>query len=386
MTVTDRWKTRDGLPSKDNGRGKRWRVRYRDPQGQQRARSFRLRQDADDFDLQNSVEVRTGVWADPTAGKQTFTAFAEHYVESNRARWRPTTERSQRQVIARTTPHLGLTPMARISHAQVQAMVDKWTKHYAPATVNLNVAALRTLFAFAVDEGVIGRDPSAKVKVPKRPRRRDAHLSHEDVDLILSKAQDSLRPFLASLAWCGLRLGEALGVQATDVDWLTATLHVRHQQSTEYANSNVTALLKTDAGRRDVPIPPTLVELASAQLVARRLVDGTLDGEWLWQSPRGGRMQRTTIDSEIRRIRRVTGVHFSAHHLRHYYGASLISAGVPIPQVAKMMGHASPQVTLRVYAYAMADDAEMARKAVSVMAEESGACVPDVYRTGIAGA
>jgi integrase len=159
-----------------------------------------------------------------------------------------------------------------------------------------------------------------------------------------------------------------LGFDVTGIDWNTGTATISQQQGTEYANTEVKGILKTHAAYRSVPVPPQLLELMSAMLAERRTETGWIDGENLWQGPNGGRLQAHNVDSEIRRIRQVTGIHFTAHYPRHYYGAALISAGVPIPQVSKMMGHKSPAVTMRIYAYAMADDAELGRKAVAEMA------------------
>lgn len=383
MAVVDRWKTKDGSPSREHGRGKRWMVRYRDPQGVQRSASFHRKVDAEHFAGEVTQSVRAGLWVDPAAGKQTFDAWASAWLELNRPQWRAATERSMRQIVThRISPHVGLTPMARLNPAQVQAMVNAWAAHYAPATVGLNVRTLRTIMLAAIDAGVIPRDPSAKVKVPKAPRRRNAHLSHEDVKVIIEAARGPVRPFLAALAWCGFRLGEALGLDVADVDFLTGTASVTKQQTTEYRDGQVAALPKTDAAVRDVPVPPQLIAMLSASLAERRLSEGAPPSGPLWASPTGGRLQRTTVDSEIRRIRRKTGVAFSAHHLRHYYGAALLSAGVPIPQVARQMGHASPAVTLRVYAYALAGDADLGRAAVAKIASESVACAPDVHPIG----
>ena len=112
-------------------------------------------------------------------------------------------------------------------------------------------------------------------------------------------------------------------------------------------------------------MPPALIDMLSASLAARRRTGGSLMGTHLWQVG-GKRLLRTVVDSEVRRIERHTKIEFSPHALRHYYyGASLISAGVPVPQVAKQIGHASAQVTMRVYAYAMADDEVRGRAAVA---------------------
>ena len=169
------------------------------------------------------------------------------------------------------------------------------------------------------------------------------------------------------------------------MDFLTGTVTVSKQLDTEHPGVRVVPFPKTEAGRRSVPVPPVLVDMLSALLASRRRADGSLAGEHLWTDPNGRRLLRTVVDSEVRRIERHTGLTFSPHHLRHYYGASLISHGVPIPQVSKQMGHAGPQVTMRVYAYAMTDDAAKGRAAAAEVAALSTPCAPDVHRRAAAG-
>lgn len=379
MTVTDRWHNRDESPSAGYGRGKRWLVRYRDPQGKQRSRSFARKADADAYDLKVRVQVAEATYVSPSAGRVAFAEYAERWLALQQ-HWRPSTRRSQEQMVKlRIVPHIGMTPMRVLNRGQVQAMVNGWRTKYAAATVTTTFSCLRTILASAIDDKVIAADPSAKVKVPTPPRRRNVDLSHEDVARILGMAKSELRPYFATLAWCGLRLGESLALDVADVDFLAGSLTVRRQMDTEDPKGRIVDYTKTDAGCREVPVPPDLVALCSTMLAARRRADGSLEGVHLWQAADGSRLLRTAVDSEVRRIERRTGLSFSPHHLRHYYGASLVSAGVPIPQVAKQMGHANPQVTMRVYAYAMKDDAEKGRTAVAALAQQSAPCAPDVH-------
>jgi integrase len=385
MAVVDRWHLSDGTRSTDYGRGKRWMVRYRNPQGQQKSKSFDTKAAATAHDVNVRGAVIDATYVDPKAGRETFAQYAERWL-ALQTHWRPSTRRSQEQMVnLRMVPHIGLTPMGTINRSQVQALVNAWRQDYSPSTVTATFSSLRTILSAAVDDRVIARDPSAKVKVPTPPRRRDAHLSHADVALILGTAKPELRPFFSALAWCGLRLGEALGLDVADVDFLAGTVTVSKQMDTESPTGAIVPFTKTDAGRRTVPAPQVLTEMSSARLAARRRSDGSLEGRHLWTDPAGRRLLRTVVDSEVRRIERRTGLTFSPHHLRHYYGASLISAGVPVPQVAKQMGHASPQVTMRVYAYAMTDDAAKGRDAVSALAALSAPCAPDVHRTAVGG-
>lgn len=380
MTVTDRWHNRDRSRSADYGRGKRWLVRYRDPQGRQRAKSFSNRAQADAYDVQVRGSVVESTFVDPKAGRETFAEYAERWL-ALQTHWRPSTRRSQEQMVRlRMVPHVGATALGDLNRTQIQAMVNAWRTTYSASTVTATFSSLRTILSAAVDDRVIPRDPSAKVKPPTAPRRRDAHLSHEDVSVILGTAKPEFLPFFAMLGWCGLRLGEALGLDVADVDYLSGTVRVTKQADTEDPGGRVVPFTKSEAGQREVPVPPALVELLSASLAARRRGDGSLERTNLWEDPKGRRLLRTVVDTEVRRIERRTGIEFSPHHLRHYYGASLISAGVPIPQVSKQMGHASPQVTMRVYAYAMTDDAAKGRAAASEVALLSAPCAPVVNR------
>ena len=59
-----------------------------------------------------------------------------------------------------------------------------------------------------------------------------------------------------------------------------------------------------------------------------------------------------------------TGIEVSLHSCRHYFGASLISQGVPVVAVSRWLGHSSPEITWRVYSYLMPND-EIRRDAMA---------------------
>ena len=52
----------------------------------------------------------------------------------------------------------------------------------------------------------------------------------------------------------------------------------------------------------------------------------------------------------------------SLHSLRHTHASELLSSGVPIPAVAKRLGHANANVTLSIYAHALEADELAAAK------------------------
>jgi hypothetical protein len=63
-------------------RGKRWEVRYRDPEGTQKARLFDRKVDAERFVTGVEHSMLIGGYVDPAAGKVTFQTFAEEWTTS----------------------------------------------------------------------------------------------------------------------------------------------------------------------------------------------------------------------------------------------------------------------------------------------------------------
>ena len=57
-----------------------------------------------------------------------------------------------------------------------------------------------------------------------------------------------------------------------------------------------------------------------------------------------------------KKLARKSGVEFSAHSLRHYFVTELIKKGVPISIVSKIVGHASPEITYKIYCHLTTPD------------------------------
>jgi hypothetical protein len=67
-SIDDRWYRRQGsrlVPAARHGHGMRWRVRYLDPSGRERGKSFARKQDAERFKATTEADLIRGRWADP---------------------------------------------------------------------------------------------------------------------------------------------------------------------------------------------------------------------------------------------------------------------------------------------------------------------------------
>src|SRR5205814_1925053 len=100
--VEDRWK-REGR----HGTGKRWRVRYLDPDGKERSRSFDRKADAERFKDTTAADVRRGTWMDPDAGKITLRKYAEGWLAGQTQHQASTRESVEQRLRVHVYPDLG---------------------------------------------------------------------------------------------------------------------------------------------------------------------------------------------------------------------------------------------------------------------------------------
>jgi integrase len=96
----------------------------------------------------------------------------------------------------------------------------------------------------------------------------------------------------------------------------------------------------------------------------------------VFSSSSGRPLTKSSAGHEFDAIERTVGFTVSPHSLRHYFGASLISRGVSVVAVSRWLGHSSPEITYRVYAYLKPDDEQAGRDAI---AKTMRRLLPHVY-------
>ena len=171
------------------------------------------------------------------------------------------------------------------------------------------------------------------------------YLTHEERERFLAAVRAHHRPnvqtLARTLAMTGCRVSEALGIRAGDVDLAAAELRI-------------STLKRRRAHWRAVPIPEELVhELDLVHRLRRAQA-----------SPRGARallwsITRQTANRQVGELMRRAGIEgpqACPRGLRHSYGIAAVSAGVPLPTLAAVLGHASLNTTA-VYTTAIGAEA-----------------------------
>lgn len=346
--------------------GRRYRVRYRDPERRSKAKAgFLTRREADAFLNAVSTSVASGAYIDPTDARATIGDLGPEWLTAQ-TRLKPssfvTLEAAWRVYVA---PRWGETEVGRIRHSDVQAWVAQLIKGTAPSihpqhplgatSVIRAYGVLASILGTAVRDRRLSANPARGVHLPRKHGKRHAYLSHQQVELLARCANDK-GTLVRFLAYTGLRWGEAVALHVREVDFGRRRVSVV-ENAVRVGGRIIVGTPKSHHARR-VPIPPFLAaELA--ELVRGRSAGALVfgDGEHHLNQPtvKGG----WWVQSIARAQAIDPGFPMpTIHDLRHTAASLAVSAGANVKAVQRMLGHASAAMTLDVYADLFDEDLE----------------------------
>ena len=365
--IQDRWETTiDGRRERTVrwGQGRRWRARYRDPDGIERSRTFERKQDAERFLANVTADVIRGAYVDPDAGKVTFATFAEQWLEAQTFS-EGTYEATELRLRIHAVPVLGRHELRAIKPSIIQAWLRGLQSELAPSYVRVVLVNVSAVFNAAVDDGLIARNPckARSVRPPKLEERKVRPWPATQVRAVIDALPARYRAMAVVAAGCGLRQGEVFGLRVWDVDFLRKQLRV--QQQVKIVRGRLTIDNPKGGRTRVVPLPDWV-----ADELAQHLRQFPVDHDGLVFTSRERKpLNRNHINNYVWRPALVAagiepGRGNGMHALRHFYASVLIDAGESASAVAEYLGHADPGFTLRVYAHLFPSSEERARRAI----------------------
>lgn len=346
--VEDRWTKANGEPSANHGKGKRWRARYVDDDGQERAKGFTTKRAAQSWLDDITAAQVTGSYVDPGRGIAT--------VGQVHAQWSAT----QGHIAAKTaatrrsswtswvSDRWRDTPVADVRTSAVRAWVAELVgQEVGVPTIENAFGLLRQVLGAAVEDSRIPRNPCDGVSLPKREHADRGYLTHSQV-AALATAVDRNPEAVRFLAYTGLRWGEMAALRVQDFDMLRRRVNV---------SRSVTESNGLDWGtpksweRRSVPFPAVLSDELSALMVGKGrddLVFTDLRGGVLRNSNYRARVFAPAVE-ECQETDK-TFPTITPHDLRHTAASLAVSASANVKAVQRMLGHAKASMTLDVYA------------------------------------
>jgi integrase/recombinase XerC len=225
-------------------------------------------------------------------------------------------------------------------------VLRRWLAHlasrgYARSTIARRAAAVRTFYRFALRRGLIERNPSSLLISPKLGTRLPSVLKPGEAESLVEApvADDAWayrdRALLELLYGCGLRVSEACGLDAGDVDVDRARVRVLGKGGRE----------------RELPVGEAALDALTAYVTEARdsAPPDASDQVALFRNRRGKRLSPRDARAMVEKYRQMvlSGRKVSPHTLRHSFATHLMEGGADIRAVQELLGHASLSSTQR---------------------------------------
>lgn len=317
---------------------------------------------------------------------------------------------------------LGRTPMNLIDDDHlIDWKRELKSRGLAPATIEVIWNHLSSIFKVAVGKRIAknpckGVDKGVRPTVIKGTKARA--WTRSEARSIRTAMPDRYQAIADLGMFSGQRQAECFGFSPDDIDRELLVLHVRRQLLWENGTKPFFKLPKGDK-ERDIPLSPTLLRLLDGHIERFPPVKAKLP----WLGPGNDGRDEATVpllvttrlknrlnpntfndrtmkpalaaagliadrDEEMKKRGKRWGWEASRemmhHRWRHTYASVQLGAGEDPISVSHWMGHASPDITLRIYAHFMPDRGNRGRTAVDRWLEpelkQGGAAPPPKLR------
>lgn len=341
---------------------KRYQAFYTAPDGQQQnaPTTFQTKGDAEAWLSMQQSRIIEHRWRPslPASSARTLGSYAEAWLADRELK--PRTRAEYRRMLgARILPTLGEKPLSGITPADIRTWYAGLDPNRRTARAH-SYALLRTILGTAMQEELLDANPCRVVGAgaPKRTKIiRPATLAELTAIAEAMPAKYRLMVVLAS--WCALRYGELAELRRSDLDLAAGVIRVRRAVSWSDGQP-IVGLPKSDAGARDVHIPPHLLGL-----IRQHVHDHAASGRdgLLFPNANGDHLHHGSLYKVFKPARLAAGrPDLRWHDLRHTGAVFAAQSGATVRELMERLGHSSPGMALHYQHVAEGRSAEIARR------------------------
>jgi len=245
--------------------------------------------------------------------------------------------------LANFAGYLGSRPWGEVDHITIRGFLSHlYEKGLGKTSVARSLAAVRSLYRWLAQEGVVEQNPAALVSTPKLAKKLPRVPTMEEMNLVLDSAMPEIASFperdhlmLELLYGCGIRNSELVGINLDDVRLSSEAILIRGKGKKE----------------RYVPFGDAVKSALAAYLPARQLIfaESRKNVPALLVNQRGGRLTTRSVGRIIKKIAVAKGLSpdVHPHTLRHAFGTHMLEEGADLRAIQEMLGHERLSTTQR---------------------------------------
>ena len=239
--------------------------------------------------------------------------------------------------------YIGSRKWSSIDHVTIRGFLSRlYEKGLGKASVARSLAAVRSLYRWLAQEGMVDLNPAALVSTPKLPNKLPRVPTIEEVNNVLNEKMPQVAAFperdrlmLELLYGCGIRNSELIGITIDDIRLSTEAILIRGKGKKE----------------RYVPFGDSVRTALTAYLPARQqlLLKRNKKASALLINRRGGRLTTRSVGRIVKKIAVAKGLSpdVHPHTLRHAFGTHMLEEGADLRAIQELMGHERLSTTQR---------------------------------------
>lgn len=206
----------------------RWQVRYRDPSGKERSKTFPRRVEAERYLINVEAQKLGGEWINPDLASTAYRIWAAKWME-NRLDLKPKTLHGYDEILRNLIlPQFGEVALGRIDSLMVASwLAEMQASGRSPSRIRQAFFLLSSSLKAAVRNRWLAHNPADGANLPKMIRREMRFLDPSEIDMLTQAVGAQWRVLVLLLAYGGLRWGEAAAVRRSRCDLLRARIEIR---------------------------------------------------------------------------------------------------------------------------------------------------------------
>lgn len=212
-------------------------------------------------------------------------------------------------------------------------------RHWAPNSFITYHKSLAVFFRWCVEQKYIVSNPTDDIEMPKTAKKLPPKLTRQEALRLLEIVQNYPYSYtflrhrnyaiFATFIYAGLRKKELLQLRMVDIDLPNQSIFIRQGKGSK---------------DRVVPMSSKLTEILQRYLEERVRLNKTCP-EFFVSLNRNMGFTDTGMKRLVEFTRKVTGIRFGVHKLRHTFATLMLEGGCDIFSLSKMMGHSDIKTT-----------------------------------------
>jgi len=252
--------------------------------------------------------------------------------------------------------YIGSRDWKAIDHIAIRGFLSHlYDKGLSKTSVARALAAVRSLYRWLAQEGVVEQNPAKLVSTPRLPKKLPRVPTIEEMNSMLDGKMPEVASFperdrlmFELLYGCGIRNSELVGIDMNDISLSNEAILIRGKGKKEryvpFGGSALAALGVYLPWRQQL-----LATLKSAQTKPLKSAAAAKGMGPLLINQRGGRLTTRSVGRIIKRIAVAKGLSSDVHPhtLRHAFGTHMLEEGADLRAIQELLGHERLATTQR---------------------------------------